>query len=67
MRAITWVPLMVQGRVVEKGVLLYEGDRASRIAFEVMTRKRYFDFAPVDRRRRKAFLERVRRDGLLRG
>lgn len=66
-RAINSAPLMVQGRVVEKGVLLYEGDRAGRIAFEVMTQKRYFDFAPVDRRLRKAFLERVRREGLLRG
>jgi hypothetical protein len=47
--------------------LLYERDRARRVRFEVMTRKQYFDFAPVARRLRKAFLEHVREDGLLYG
>jgi predicted nucleotidyltransferase len=66
-RAINDAPLMVQGRVVQQGRLLYERDRARRVRFEVMTRKRYFDFAPVARRLRKAFLEHVREDGLLYG
>ena len=64
-RAINEAPLMVQGRIVQQGILLYEGDRARRVAFEVATRKRYFDFAPVSRRLRDAFLERVHRKGLL--
>lgn len=63
-RAINDAPLMVQGRVVQQGHLVYEGDRARRIHFEVMTRKQYFDFAPVARRLQEAFLERVRQDGL---
>ena len=66
-RAIDQAPLLVQGRIVQQGILLYEGDRARRIAFEVATRKRYFDFAPVARRLRDAFLDHVHRRGLLHG
>ena len=64
-RAINDAPLTVQGQIVQRGILLYERDRKRRIAFEVLTRKRYFDFAPVASRLRDAFLERVRKDGLL--
>jgi predicted nucleotidyltransferase len=66
-RTLNDAPLMVQGQIVQKGVRLYERDRQHRIAFEVATRKRYFDFAPVARRLRDAFLEHVHREGLLHG
>ena len=66
-RIINGAPLTVRGRIVQAGILVYEGDRAHRVAFEVDTRKRYFDFAPVARRLRDAFLERVHREGLLHG
>ncbi len=66
-RAINEAPLTVQGRIVQQGILLYEGHRGRRVAFEVATRKRYFDFAPVARRLRDAFLQRVHREGLLHG
>ena len=64
-RAINEAPLMVRGKVVQEGIRLYERDRAQRVAFEVQTRKRYFDFAPVARRLQAAFLDKVRREGLL--
>lgn len=57
-RAINQAPLLVQGRVVQQGILLYERDRARRVAFEVTTRKRYFGFAPAAHRLRDAFLQR---------
>ncbi len=66
-RAINDAPLMVQGRIVQQGKLVYERDHAHRVHFEVMTRKLYFDFAPVARRLQNAFLERVRKKGLLHG
>jgi len=66
-RAINEAPLLVRGKVVQQGILLYQRDKARRVAFEVQTRKRYFDFAPVARRLRVAFLDKVRREGLLRG
>ncbi len=64
-RAINEAPLTVRGRIVQEGIMVYERDRASRIAFGVATRKRYLDFAPVARRLRDAFLEHVHREGLL--
>lgn len=66
-RSINEAPLLVQGRIVQEGILLYEADRARRVAFEVATRKRYFDFAPVARRLGKAFLHKVHQEGLLYG
>lgn len=66
-RAINEAPLLVRGKVVQQGILLYQRDRARRVAFEVQTRKRYFDFAPVARRLSIAFLDKVHREGLLRG
>jgi predicted nucleotidyltransferase len=66
-RAINEAPLLVRGEVVQEGVRLYERDHARRVAFEVETRKRYFDFAPVARRLQTAFLDKIRREGLLHG
>jgi len=66
-RVINMAPVMVRGRIVQHGVLLYERDRVHRVAFEVATRKRYFDFAPVAHRLRDAFLQRVYREGLFYG
>ena len=66
-RAITEAPLLVRGKVVQEGMLLYQRDKARRVAFEVQTRKRYFDFAPVARRLRLAFLDKVHREGLIHG
>jgi predicted nucleotidyltransferase len=66
-RVINDAPLMVQGRIVQQGRLVYEHDHRHRVNFEVLTRKLYFDFAPTAHRLRDAFLERVREDGLLYG
>lgn len=66
-RVVNQAPLTVRGRIVQQGILLYERDRDLRVAFEVATRKRYFDFAPMARRLRDTFLQRVHREGLLRG
>jgi predicted nucleotidyltransferase len=66
-RSVNQAPLLAQARIVQQGILIYERDRARRVAFEVMTRKRYFDFAPVARRLRDAFLERAHKEGLIRG
>jgi len=40
------VPLSYRFCVINKGQLIYEGDRRSRIEFEVRTRDLYFDFRP---------------------
>jgi predicted nucleotidyltransferase len=64
-RAINDAPIMVRGNIVQNGIRVYESDRGARVDFEVATRKRYFDFAPVARRLQKAFLEHVLKEGML--
>jgi predicted nucleotidyltransferase len=62
-RAINNAPLMVQGRIVQEGVLLYQRDKKRRVAFEVLARKKYFDFQPAARKMQQAFFDRIQREG----
>jgi len=64
-RSLNDAPLLVRGRILQHGVLVYERNRSSRIAFEVSTRKQYFDFAPIASRLQDAFLEHIHRKGIL--
>jgi predicted nucleotidyltransferase len=64
-RSINQAPLMVQGRILQEGLLLYERDRELRIAFEVLTRKKYFDFLPAAEKMQKGFLRAIREKGLI--
>lgn len=64
-RSINDAPLMVQGRILQEGLLLYERDRELRIAFEVLTRKKYFDFLPAAEKMQKGFLRAIREKGLV--
>lgn len=41
-------------RVLRDGILVVEGDRSARIAFEVRRRNEYFDLLPVLRRYRQS-------------
>jgi len=66
-RIINNAPLTVQGRILQEGVLVYEGNHQARVEFEVATRKRYFDFAPVAKRLQEALLDHVHREGILNG
>jgi predicted nucleotidyltransferase len=66
-RAINHAPLMVQGRIVQEGILLYDRDKDRRVAFEVLTRKQYFDFQPMAKRLQQAFFDRIRREGFTSG
>lgn len=66
-RSLNDAPLTVKGRIIQQGVLIYERDKTRRVDFEVATRKRYFDFAPIAHRLQEAFLEHVHREGILRG
>lgn len=62
-RVINHAPLMAQGRIVQEGVLLYQQDKKRRVAFEVLTRKKYFDFQPAARKMQQAFFDRIQREG----
>lgn len=41
--------ILLQRQVLKHGIVLYERDRRARIAFEIRSRKIYFDFLPAHR------------------
>jgi predicted nucleotidyltransferase len=46
-RAIKEMPLVLQGEILTKGILIYSKDDETRVSFETQTRMAYFDFKPV--------------------
>ena len=46
-RVMNHLPLVIKGRIVTDGELIYCRAEDQRIAFETQTRKIYFDFLPV--------------------
>jgi len=58
-RSINRAPLRVQGQIVTRGQLLYVRDERARVAYETITRKRYFDFQPVLVMMRTAYFARL--------
>lgn len=54
-------PLELAGRIALRGKLLFETDRARRVAWEATTRKIYLDELPRITRAHREFAEAVRR------
>ena len=54
----------MQGGIIQEGILLYSRDKDRRVAFEVLIRKKYFDYRPTAERMQRAFLDHIRRKGL---
>jgi uncharacterized protein len=63
-QVIDGAPLVFRGRVVSEGVLVYSRDEKERIAFEVKTRMRYFDYLPIHRELQASFFRDIRERGL---
>lgn len=51
--------ILMQRQVLKHGIVLYERDRRARIAFEIRSRKMYFDFLPAHRLYVKTMEERL--------
>ena len=56
-RVVDDAPLMVRGRILTEGILLYSGNEDERVRIERDTRIRYFDFKPVAERSFEEYLE----------
>lgn len=67
LRAFNHASLMVQGRILQEGILLYERDKDQRVAFEAFTRNKYIDFLPIANTLRQAYFKRIREKGFKRG
>jgi hypothetical protein len=58
-RDLATMPLILRGRVVTEGAVLFSRDEKGRVAFEVATRNEYFDFLPVYRAYQEESLARM--------
>ena len=58
-RDLAALPLILRGRVLTEGALLFSRDEEGRVAFEVATRNEYFDFLPAYRAYQEASLARL--------
>ncbi len=58
-RIINDAPIMLKGTVVTEGILVYSADEEFRIEFETLTRRQYFDYAPVARRMQSDYIRTV--------
>lgn len=63
-RILNDAPLIFRGKVVTDGVLLYARDEEVRVAFEVETRMRYFDYRPIHDQLQAAFFADLRERGV---
>ena len=63
-RIINDAPLVLQGRIVTDGMLLYARDDQARIDYETTTRMHYFDYLPIHNRLQEAFFNDIRTRGL---
>jgi predicted nucleotidyltransferase len=61
-RFINQAPLMVQGRILTNGFLLYTKNEDFRVTYETLTRKQYFDFLPVVKMMQKAYFAHMKTD-----
>ena len=58
-RVLNHLPLVVKGRILADGRLVYSRDEMSRIDFETKVRKAYFDFLPIIHAYQEAYRERA--------
>ena len=56
-RIINQLPLVLKGKIVTDGALIYSVDDAERVQFETSVRRAHFDFMPVIRNYQKTYLE----------
>jgi len=63
-RIINDAPLVLQGRVVTDGRLVYARDEQARVDFETTTRMSYFDYLPIHQQLQAAFFDTLRTRGL---
>lgn len=57
-------PLELRGRVVQEVRPMHVGDDPARVAFEVRTRSRYWEYLPTLRAHTRRYLRQVAEQGL---
>lgn len=58
-RVVNHLPLVVRGRILTEGELIYSIDENKRVEFETRVRKAYFDFLPVIQHYHQVYREKL--------
>ena len=58
-RVINNLPLIIAGKIVTEGLIIYSKDEVARVDFEAPIRPKYFDFLPVIREYNMAYMDRI--------
>ena len=58
-RIINTLPLVLAGKIITEGVLIYCRDDNARIEYETSIRSAYFDFLPVIQNYQRTYLEQI--------
>ena len=56
-RIINNLPLVITGKIITDGVLIYSRNEVVRVDFETAVRSEYFDFLPVIHRYQRAYID----------
>ncbi|NVM21518.1 MAG: nucleotidyltransferase domain-containing protein [Desulfobacterales bacterium] len=58
-RIINNLPLVVTGKIITEGILIFSRNEAIRVDFETSLRGAYFDFVPVLRRYQSVYMQSI--------
>jgi predicted nucleotidyltransferase len=58
-RIINNLPLVLLGKIITEGTLIYSRNEVIRVDFETSVRRAYFDFLPVIQKYQSAYIESV--------
>jgi predicted nucleotidyltransferase len=58
-RIVNSLPLVMIGRIITEGLLLFSRNETIRVDFETSVRSAYFDFLPVLRRYQSMYIESI--------
>jgi len=58
-RIMNTLPLVLAGKIITEGTLIYCRDDNARIEYETSIRSAYFDFLPVIRNYQRTYLEQI--------
>ena len=58
-RIMNALPLVVIGRIITEGILIFSKNDSIRVDFETSVRSAYFDFIPVVRRYQRAYIDSI--------
>ena len=61
-RIINLLPLIIKGKIITEGILIYSRDEIRRIEFEIQTLKAYFDFLPIINEYHRIYMEKEKAD-----